>query len=576
MPRRLAPYLRLIMLCLLLGLARGAWAQPLHVDALPAGHAGLLSQVLQEEDGPLTVEQAQTRFQQGQGQPGQSPILNFGIGSRPTWLQLQLLNASNAPVSVLVVTGTTWIDALQLSLLQDGQLLKQWQSGDTLAGAAELIPGIGYVVPLQIPSGSSELYLRAQSPDPLVLPIEVLSEQSFVARDREYKFVYGLIYGFLLSLIVYNSMLFIGLRDRSYLYYSIYLSLFALLNFAYSGHGFAWVWPNNPLLQNHIILICMVLFGCSGLAFASSFLDLAQNAPKALRLLKALAAIGISGLLISLLLGQQSIEALLAFGFSLVATVSMALLGVTPLRHRRVAGRYYQAATLCGMLGAVITTLTVWGALPFTGWNYGAVKIGIILQATLLALGLSLKVRQQQTEKLHAERLAEHDPLTGLLNRRGFNQQAATLWSSGLRNQRPLSLIMLDLDHFKRLNDQYGHDLGDQALEAVAKLLERSCRTGDLTTRWGGEEFLLLLPETDLAEALALAERLRLAIQAITLQTSDQQVCLSGSFGVAARTHQQQLEQLINEADRHLYVAKQGGRNQVCASASTPLEAGAQ
>jgi diguanylate cyclase (GGDEF)-like protein len=439
-----------------------------------------------------------------------------------------------------------------------------------------LIPGIGYVVPLQIPSGSSQLYLRAQSPDPLVLPIEVLSEPGFLARDREYKFVYGLIYGFLLSLIVYNSMLFIGLRDRSYLYYSIYLSLFALLNFAYSGHGFAWVWANNPQLQNHIILVCMVLFGSSGLAFASSFLDLAQNAPKALRLLKALATIGIGALLISLLLGQQSIEALVAFSYSLVATVSMALLGLITLRQGRVAGRYYQAATLCGMLGAVITTLTVWGALPFTGWNYGAVKIGIILQAILLALGLSLKVRQQQTEKLHAERLAQHDPLTGLLNRRGFNQQASTLWSTCLRNQRPLALIMLDLDHFKRLNDQYGHDFGDQALEAVAKLLERSCRTGDLTTRWGGEEFLLLLPETDLAHAQALAERLRLAIQAIALQAGEQQVSLSGSFGVTDRAQQQQLEQLINEADRRLYLAKQAGRNRVCASASAPLEAGAQ
>jgi hypothetical protein len=110
----------------------------------------------------------------------------------------------------------------------------------------------------------------------------------------------------LLSLIVYNSMLFIGLRDRRYLYYSIYLSLFNLLNFAYSGHGFAWVWPDNPRQQNHIILVCIVLFGSSGLTFASGFLDLAQNAPKALRPLKVLAAIGIGALLVSLLLGQQS------------------------------------------------------------------------------------------------------------------------------------------------------------------------------------------------------------------------------------------------------------------------------
>ena len=184
---------------------------------------------------------------------------------------------------------------------------------------------------------------------------------------------------------------------------------------------------------------------------------------------------------------------------------------------------------------------------------------------TLLALALSLKVRQQQAEKLLAERLAECDPLTGLLNRRGFNQQAAPLWSTSLRNQRPLSLIMLDLDHFKGLNDQYGHDFGDQALQAVASLLAGSCRAGDLSARWGGEEFLLLLPETALGEAHALAVRLRQAIQAIALRGGEQPVNLSCSCGVVQRSEQEQLEHLINHADRLLYAAKQSGRNRVVA-----------
>jgi diguanylate cyclase (GGDEF)-like protein len=100
-------------------------------------------------------------------------------------------------------------------------------------------------------------------------------------------------------------------------------------------------------------------------------------------------------------------------------------------------------------------------------------------------LGLSLKVHQQQADKLLAERLAEHVLLTGMLNRRGFNPQAASLWSNGARKQRPLAPIMLDLDHFKELNDQSGHDLGELALPTVATLLEGTCRNGDLMARWG-------------------------------------------------------------------------------------------
>ncbi|MBX9915574.1 MAG: sensor domain-containing diguanylate cyclase [Pseudomonadaceae bacterium] len=568
MQQRLATYLRPLLLGLLLSLTGGAWAQALQVDALSIGPAGLASQFLQETDGPLTLEQAVLRFQQGHGQAGRSPILNFGIGSQPTWLRLELFNPSDAPIQLKMVTGTTWVDDLQLSLLRAGQPLQQWRGGDAIAATAELIPGIGYVVPVQIPSGKSELYLRAQSPDPLVLPIELLSEQSLLARDREYKFVYGMIYGFLLSLIVYNSMLFIGLRERSYLYYSIYLGLFTLLNFAYSGHGFAWIWPASPQLQSHIILLSMLLFGCSGLLFTSSFLGLAEHAPRALRLLQALVGLGITALIISLILKSPVAEVLIAFSFSLLYAVSMPLLGLATLRQRHVAGRYYLAATLCGLFGTLITTLTVWGALPFTGWNYGAIKIGIILQATLLALGLSLKVRQQQIEKIQAERLAEHDPLTGLLNRRGFNQQAEILWSTCPRNQRPLTLIMLDLDHFKLINDQHGHLIGDQVLQASAQLLSHACRAGDILARWGGEEFLFLLPDTDLEQARLFAERLRHAIAAHCLSRGTEQIHFTASFGVAERQHHLCLDALIDEVDVLLYAAKQNGRNRVACAHS--------
>lgn len=555
----------LFTLCLLLVLTHGAWAQPLQVNDLPFEQPeGRLSEFLHEGDQSLSAEQAAALFQQGRGESGNSPILNFGIGSPATWLKLPLNNPTDKPIPVKIITGISWVDELQLSLLQSGKVLDQWQSGDTVAGAHDLVPGIGFVASMLIPSGSSELYLRAATSEPLVLPIEVLSEAAFDARQHEYRFVYGLIYGFLLSMIVYNSMLYIGLRDRSYLYYSVYLGLFALLNVAYTGHGFAWLWPDNPALQSHSILFLMVLFGCSGLIFTSYFLSLAKYAPKSLRLLQMVCLLAVGSQALSLLLGEQTTEALSAFAFGLVASAGMLLLGILALKHRHVAGHYFLAATFVGMLGTLITTLTVWGALPFNGWNYGAIKLGIMAQAILLALGLSFKVRQQQKSRLQAEHMAERDPLTSLHNRRGFNAQAAAIWSTAARNHRPLSLIMLDLDHFKTINDLHGHATGDQALVQVANLLAQSCRGGDVLARWGGEEFLLLLPETGITKAQALAERLRVEIQVLELAQSHQKLSLSASFGVIERSSQGQLEQLINQADRLLYVAKHSGRNRVC------------
>jgi diguanylate cyclase (GGDEF)-like protein len=564
LPGRKSAFLHLILLCLLLVWARAGWAQPVQINSQSEGYAGLLSQVLEEQGTPLDLPQAMALFHQGRGQPGKSPILNFGIDSPPVWLQLALDNPADQPVAVMVVSGTTWIDHLQLSLVQADKLLGQWQMGDTLPGAKQLIPGIGFATRLLIPPGRSELYLRAASPDPLVLPIEVLDVDVFDARQHEYRFVYGLIYGFLLSMIVYNSMLYIGLRDRSYLHYSLYLALFGLLNMTYTGHGFAWFWPDNPSFQNHCILLMMVMFGCSGLAFTSSFLSLERYAPKSLRLLQALCILALASQAFSLLFNAQAAETLAAFVFALVASLGMLLLGILALKHRHVAGHYYLAAMFFGMLGTLITTLTVWGLLPFTGWNYGAIKIGIILQAILLALGLSFKVRQQQKSRLQAERMAERDPLTGLHNRRGFNEQAAAIWSTAVRNQRPLSLIMLDLDHFKTINDLHGHATGDKALKLTADMLAQNCRGGDVLGRWGGEEFLLLLPETGISEAQALAERLRMEIQTLGLAESHTKLALSASFGVIERSSQGQLEQLINQADRLLYVAKHSGRNRVC------------
>ncbi len=564
LPGRKSAFLHLILLCLLLVWARAGWAQPVQINSQSEGYAGLLSQVLEEQGTPLDLPQAMALFHQGRGQPGKSPILNFGIDSPPVWLQLALDNPADQPVAVMVVSGTTWIDHLQLSLVQADKLLGQWQMGDTLPGAKQLIPGIGFATRLLIPPGRSELYLRAASPDPLVLPIEVLDVDVFDARQHEYRFVYGLIYGFLLSMIVYNSMLYIGLRDRSYLHYSLYLALFGLLNMTYTGHGFAWFWPDNPSFQNHCILLMMVMFGCSGLAFTSSFLSLERYAPKSLRLLQALCILALASQAFSLLFNAQAAETLAAFVFALIASLGMLLLGILALKHRHVAGHYYLAAMFFGMLGTLITTLTVWGLLPFTGWNYGAIKIGIILQAILLALGLSFKVRQQQKSRLQAERMAERDPLTGLHNRRGFNEQAAAIWSTAVRNQRPLSLIMLDLDHFKTINDLHGHATGDKALKLTADMLAQNCRGGDVLGRWGGEEFLLLLPETGISEAQALAERLRMEIQTLELAESHTKLALSASFGVIERSSQGQLEQLINQADRLLYVAKHSGRNRVC------------
>jgi len=140
---------------------------------------------------------------------------------------------------------------------------------------------------------------------------------------------------------------------------------------------------------------------------------------------------------------------------------------------------------------------------------------------------------------------------------------AEPIWSTAERKSRPLTLIMLDLDHFKQVNDQYGHATGDWVLIETAHLLSKACRMGDVLSRWGGEEFLLLLPETDLEQTSVFAERVRQSIEARRLSIRQGTIVVTASFGVVERNQHTSLEELINEADERLYEAKQSGRNRV-------------
>lgn len=160
---------------------------------------------------------------------------------------------------------------------------------------------------------------------------------------------------------------------------------------------------------------------------------------------------------------------------------------------------------------------------------------------------------------------ANHDDLTGLANRRFLMQQARLELARAIRYQYPLSLLMLDIDHFKKVNDQYGHLSGDMVLKLLGKELKLFLREHDLVGRIGGEEFVMLLPETSLEEANVIAERLRLSVEKLTLPVlHEQTIRLTVSIGVASATEaEQHLDKIWQTVDERLYEAKTTGRNRV-------------
>lgn len=174
---------------------------------------------------------------------------------------------------------------------------------------------------------------------------------------------------------------------------------------------------------------------------------------------------------------------------------------------------------------------------------------------------------KQQEEDLRLQ--ASQDPLTGLLNRRGFGLQSRFVLAQGRRMKWPLAVVMMDIDHFKSVNDTYGHDVGDELLRELAGLLTEKTRESDVLGRLGGEEFTLILPNTTVDNALSVAENLRRAVEDFRLplpETPENTPFLNFTISLcltAAETAPADIDDLLKQADTALYEAKRSGRNRV-------------
>jgi diguanylate cyclase (GGDEF)-like protein len=226
-------------------------------------------------------------------------------------------------------------------------------------------------------------------------------------------------------------------------------------------------------------------------------------------------------------------------------------------------------------------------------YGFGVMVVGLALALAIRFRGamerldqmsreLEGRVRQRTAELADAYRqmkdLALRDPLTNLLNRRSVNERAAAGLSLAHRRGFPYALALIDVDHFKSINDAFGHGAGDRVLVAVAEALSSTVRASDEVSRWGGEEFLVLLPDCDCVAAQIACERLRAAIEAAVVVGDDgtTPIRVTASIGVAFANPwgrgPAQFEDLVRQADRALYAAKEAGRNRIHCTALVPLE----
>jgi len=220
------------------------------------------------------------------------------------------------------------------------------------------------------------------------------------------------------------------------------------------------------------------------------------------------------------------------------------------------------------MWGKVAGVPLIWGS-EFMGVLFVFSDVSFALtDLKLLGLFGSHAAASIRNARMHREmhELAITDSLTGIFNRHHFFELAESAFSNAKRYKLPLSALMIDLDFFKHINDTYGHLAGDDVLRVSIERCAELVRETDIFGRYGGEEFIVLLPETEIQGALILAERLRQSVADKAIEARGRELSVTASFGVAELTDEfETLQQLINQADRALYKAKDSGRNRVCA-----------
>ncbi|MEO5623594.1 MAG: diguanylate cyclase [Dokdonella sp.] len=370
----------------------------------------------------------------------------------------------------------------------------------------------------------------------------------------------------LATLLVMLSF-FVVLRERMYAYFVGLVGFTVVYELYAFGIGYE-LFPLDLFasLGARPMWVAAAAGGFFLIVFSIQFLELDRSAPRLDRLIRLfrwpLGALALCAAIPPLSNGWW-VEEALALTMLFVAPL-LIVAGVVSWQHGGRRGGFYLCAWIPGLLFLIVRALQLIARWPLPEWLEFALPAALAFASVVLAFGLSDYSLSMRHERDVAHRLAEHDELTGALNRRAILDRLRTAFLHARESFEPLSVLFLDLDHFKRLNDSYGHRAGDQCLRAVVVSIAGELRQGEALGRYGGEEFLIVLPGASSADAQVVAERIRNRVETMPLLVSGLQMQLTLSIGVAALDLQvHSAEDLIECADAALYRAKSGGRNLV-------------
>jgi len=370
----------------------------------------------------------------------------------------------------------------------------------------------------------------------------------------------------LASVLVMLCFFFV-LRESTYGYFVGHMLFVALYELYASGIGYELM-PFDLLapIGQRAIWMAVALGSLLLTQFSIRFLDVARAAPRLARVLHAvrwpLGALAFCAAVPALSPGWWVGDALRAV--LLLGAPLLMLAGLFAWQHGDRRGGFYLCAWVPGLLLVIVRVLQLSLRWPLPDWLEFMLPAAFTLSSIVLSFGLADHTLAMRHERDVAHRLAERDALTGALNRRAIIARLRAAFLRARDSGEPLALLFLDLDHFKQVNDTHGHRAGDRCLRAMIQPIATELRQGDALGRYGGEEFLVVLPGATAANAVVIAERIRARVQEMPILVSGMRIGVTVSIGIAALDDAVSApDDLIERADAALYGSKAGGRNRV-------------
>jgi diguanylate cyclase (GGDEF)-like protein len=541
---------------LIAGFSASLPAAPVEVDAgLTQMDLAPRLEVLEDPTGKLSFDAVQqsTAFK---------PLPKIGFSHSAWWVRVTLANASGNDLQVQLRQDYPLIDYIDLWQPDRNGGWRQIQTGDQRPFSTREFDHRDFIFALDLPAASQRtFYLRFASSGPVDISLSLYQQRALLAAlDRE-QLAYGAYYGGFIVLVLYNFFIFLVLRDRAFFYYLLYAISYGLYFAVFNGLSFQFLWPDNPIWGNQSLLVLLAASLIFGLQFARKFLDTASYARWLERIAIGLQAVAAATLLAAFFLPYSALIVPLAL-LTVLVTVAILSMGTLGLIKGYKPARYFMIAWGMLLLAVLVFMLKTFGVLPHSLLTENGFQVASLLEMVLLSLALASRVNEMQQQ-------SRTDALTKLSNRRFFDERVAFEFERAQRNQLPISLLVADIDHFKQFNDRYGHTRGDEVLKTVARQLLEGVRSRDIVCRYGGEEFALILPGANGAQAREIAESLRKAIEG--KGRSDGQITISVGVASDPDQHFGNVTEFFRAADAALYRAKNEGRNRVVVFEGEPV-----